>query len=41
MRASANCQVGLGKVLKSHLKVSNGQTRATQLLPPSTELHTC
>lgn len=39
MRASVNCKAGLGKVLKSDLKVSDGQTQVTLLLPPWTELH--
>ena len=41
MRASANHRAGLGKVLKSPLKISGGQTQATRLLRPWTEPHTC
>lgn len=41
MRASANHKADLGKVLKSPLKVSDGQTQVTWLLPSHTQLHTC
>lgn len=41
MRASANREVGFGKVMKIYLKVSDRQTQMIWLLPSWTELHTC
>lgn len=39
MRAPANHRADLGKVLESHLKVLDGQTQVTWLLPRHTAAH--